>query len=90
MDLIYTLGDITTVEKIEHEHLSVDWINNLKTADLITMSTNQVIESNVYVSEILATEVSSRVFNDFLHFANTVVILGNDTTIECKFRYFFI
>lgn len=56
-------------------------------SDLITKSTNQVIESNVYVTEILATEVNARIFNDLLHFANNIVLLGEDSTIECEFRY---
>lgn len=74
------------MEKAEHTFLSVNRMDTLFVSELITKSTNQVIESNVYVSEILGTEVNARIFNDFAHFAHNVVVLGEDSTIECEFR----
>lgn len=78
------------VGKAEHVYLTVDWIDDLLGSDLITTSTDQVIEGNVYVSEILANEVNARIFNDLLHFYKNVVLLGNNSAIECKYYIFYI
>lgn len=64
--------------------LSVDRIDFLLASDLITISTDQAIKSNVYISEIVTTDVNARIFNDLLHFADNVVLLGTDSTIECE------
>lgn len=68
----------------EHTFLSANWIDTLSASDLITISTDQIIASNVYVSEIITTDVNSRIFNDLAHFANNVVLLESDSVIECK------
>lgn len=53
--------------------------------ELMTTSTDQIVESNVYISDILADEgINARVFNNMKHFAENVALLGRDNAIDCK------
>lgn len=76
-------GDIIMTEMAEHEFLNVKSIDSLLSSDLITIATDQAIESNVYISQILTSDVNARIFNDLAHFAKNVVLLGSNSTIEC-------
>lgn len=82
--LLFISGNITIVKKAENVFLSAVWLDSLLASDLITISTDQNIKSNVYISEIITTDVNARIFNDLLHFADNVVVLGNDSRIECE------
>lgn len=64
--------------------LSVNWIDSLLASNLITISTDQAIKSNVYISGIFTTDVNARIFNDLIHFADNVVMLEANSSIECE------
>lgn len=85
--LLSISGNITIAKKAENVFLSAVWIDSLLASDLITISTDQNIKSNVYISEIITSDVNARIFNDLLHFADNVVVLGNDSRIECEYMF---
>lgn len=84
---LFISGNITLVKKAENMFLSAVWIDSLVASDLLTISTDQTIKSNVYISDILTTNVNARIFNDLLHFADNIVLIGNNSRIECKSHY---
>lgn len=77
----YISGNIG-LEVSELTLLRIDSIDGALTSDLITIPTDQEIETSFYVPEILTTDVNARVFNDIPQFANKVVLLASDSVIE--------
>lgn len=58
-------------------------------SELMTLSTDQIVESNVFIPFIFAdADVHARVFNNMKHFANNVALLGQDNVIDGKYYYF--
>lgn len=49
----------------------------------MTIPTDQIVKSNVYISEILTADVMAQLFNDMKNFANNIVLLGRNNAIEC-------
>lgn len=50
----------------------------------MTLSTDQIIKTNVAISEIFTADVNARIINDIIHFEDKVVLLGQDNVIKCK------
>lgn len=58
-------------------------INGVPIANLMTLGTDQVIDSNLFVKEILAPGgVNAKLFNDYKDFAHNVALLGSDNVID--------
>lgn len=58
-------------------------INGFPIANLMTLGTDQVIDTNLFVKEILAPGgVNAKQFNDYKDFANNVALLGSDNVID--------
>lgn len=57
--------------------------------DFLTLSTDQIIDSNVFISKMHVNNIQSKVFNDMKRFAENVAVMGRDNIIEsmcCLFR----
>ncbi|XP_055324263.1 uncharacterized protein LOC129578933 [Sitodiplosis mosellana] len=57
--------------------------------DLMTLSTDQIVESNVYIPEIMTDgDVNARIFNNMKYFANNVALIGRDNAIDSRIKVF--
>lgn len=59
-------------------------MDGLWASNFITISTDQIIKSNVFIPEIFATGVIARLINEIPRFEDRVVLLGQDNVIKCK------
>lgn len=58
-------------------------INGVPVANLMTLGTDQVIDTNLFVKEILAPGgVNAKIFNDYTDFAQNVALLGTNNVID--------
>lgn len=78
------LGNVIMADYSQCNNLNISNIDDTLISNLITISTNQDINSNVFVTEILATNIKAQVFNDLSQFAKNVVLLGDNSVVDCK------
>lgn len=71
---------------MEIASIIIDDLNGHLPTELMTMSTNQTIESNVYITEILTSDANARIFNDMQYFADNIALIGQNNVIECRFE----
>lgn len=64
--------------------LNIDVANGSLVSNFLSLSTHQTIETNIYIPEILTSDVNVRLFNSMKRFAENVVLLGRNTVVECK------
>lgn len=67
--------------------MKVNNVDESSVNSMLTMSTDQDIDANAYISEILATNVNAQIFNDFSKFTNSVVLLASNSLIDCKYLW---
>ncbi|XP_031638196.1 uncharacterized protein LOC116350528 [Contarinia nasturtii] len=93
VNTVYRKGMNTTIvgnivfEKPAHTtFLNTAETNGIRVFELMTMATDQVIQSNAFIRMIFANHVNVRIFNDMRNFADNVVLLGTDAVIESRVK----
>lgn len=80
----FYLGNIIVANTSNIINLYTEVANGVLMSDLMTLSTDQIIKTNVFISEILTTDVSARIINDLIRFVDKVVLLGQDNVIKSE------
>lgn len=52
----------------------------------MTIATDQAVHSNVYITEVLTTDVNALIFNDMKQFSKNVALLKDDTRIDSRVK----
>lgn len=80
----YTSGNIHLKRPSTIKRLRAIRINGIPTENLFTLTTQQTIKSNIYISKFHVGNIVANSINDHENFQDNIVIIGRDNVIECE------
>lgn len=77
----FFLGNLIFKHNLFIQHLETELIDRLPTKDLLTLNTDQTIESDIFITKFFAVNVHATTINN-INFKNDLATISKETIIK--------